>query len=73
VRGRRRPIAGTVTMDQLMVDLGDDSIEVGEEIVLIGRQGEEEVTAAEWAARLHTIPYEIVCNIGPRVPRRVIS
>jgi alanine racemase len=41
--------------------------------VLIGRQGEEEITAAEWAARLGTIPYEIVCNIGPRVPRRVLA
>lgn len=72
VRGRRRPIAGTVTMDQLMVDMGDEHIDVGEEVVLIGRQGSEAVTAAEWAARLHTIPYEIVCNIGPRVPRRVL-
>jgi alanine racemase len=73
VRGRRRPIAGTVTMDQLMVDLGDDDVEVGEEVVLIGRQDGEEITAAEWAARLQTIPYEIVCNIGPRVPRRVLA
>jgi alanine racemase len=73
VRGRRRPIAGTVTMDQLMVDLGDDHVEVGDEVVLIGRQGDEEITAVEWAERLHTIPYEIVCNIGPRVPRRVLS
>jgi alanine racemase len=72
VHGRRRPIAGTVTMDQLMVDLGDDDVEVGAEVVLIGRQGEEEITATEWAARLHTSPYEIVCNIGPRVPRRVL-
>jgi alanine racemase len=73
VRGRRRRIAGTVTMDQLMVDLGDDNIEAGEEVVLIGRQGDEEVTASEWAARLQTIPYEIVCNIGPRVPRRMVE
>ncbi len=73
VRGRRRPIAGTVTMDQLMVDMGDDEIEVGEEVVLIGRQGAETVTAAEWAALLGTIPYEIVCNIGPRVPRRAVQ
>ncbi|MDQ1468406.1 MAG: alanine racemase [Actinomycetota bacterium] len=73
VRGRRRPIAGTVTMDQLMVDMGDDDVEVGEEVVLIGSQGAEEVAAAEWAARLQTIPYEIVCNIGPRVPRRALS
>jgi alanine racemase len=73
VRGKRRPIAGTVTMDQLMVDMGADTIEVGEEVVLIGRQGDETVTAAEWAALLGTIPYEIVCNIGPRVPRRAVS
>jgi alanine racemase len=72
VRDRRRPIAGTVTMDQLMVDMGDDDIDAGEEVVLLGRQGGEAVTAAEWAARLHTIAYEIVCNIGPRVPRRVL-
>ena len=73
VRGRRRPIAGTVTMDQLMIDMGDDEIEAGEEVVLLGRQDSEAVTAAEWAERLHTIPYEIVCNIGPRVPRRVLA
>jgi alanine racemase len=73
VRGRRHPIAGTVTMDQLMVDVGDDNVEVGEEVVLIGRQDAEEVTATEWAARLRTIPYEIVCNIGPRVPRQVLA
>lgn len=72
VRGRRRRIAGTVTMDQLMVDVGDDDVEAGEEVVLIGRQGDQDVTAAEWAARLQTIPYEIVCNIGPRVPRRLL-
>lgn len=69
VRGRRRPIVGTVTMDQLMVDVGDDAVEVGEEVVLLGRQGDVEVTACEWAARLGTIPYEVVCGIGPRVPR----
>src|SRR6185369_12795410 len=44
VRGRRHPIAGTVTMDQLMVDVGDDPVEVGDEVVLIGRQGTAEVT-----------------------------
>jgi alanine racemase len=69
VRGRRHPIAGTVTMDQLMVDVGDAPVEVGDEVVLIGRQGDAEVTAAEWAERLGTIPYEIVCGIGPRAPR----
>jgi alanine racemase len=69
VGGRRRPIAGTVTMDQLMVDCGDDSgVEPGDEVVLIGRQGDEEVTAWEWATRLDTIAYEIVSGISRRVP-----
>ena len=69
IGGRRRPIVGVVTMDQLMVDCGDDHVEVGDEVVLIGRQGDEEITADEWAPRLDTIGYEIVCGIGPRVPR----
>jgi alanine racemase len=70
IGGRRRPIVGVVTMDQLMVDCGDDPVATGDEVVVIGRQGDEEITAAEWAARLGTIGYEIVCGIGPRVPRR---
>jgi alanine racemase len=69
VGGRRRPIVGAVTMDQLMVDCSDDVVEVGDEVVLIGRQRDEVVTAQEWADRLDTIAYEIVCGIGPRVPR----
>jgi alanine racemase len=69
VRGTRCPIAGTVTMDQLMVDVGDLPVEVGDEVTLLGRDGDASVTAEEWAQRLGTIGYEIVCGIGPRVPR----
>lgn len=70
VGGRRRPLAGVVTMDQLMVDCGPDStVAPGDEVVLIGRQGDEEITAADWAALLGTISYEVLCGIGPRVPR----
>ncbi|NLV57116.1 MAG: alanine racemase, partial [Acidimicrobiales bacterium] len=70
IGGRRCPIAGTVTMDQVTVDCGPDArVERGDEVVLIGRQGDEEITAAEWARRLDTIGYEITCAIGPRVPR----
>jgi alanine racemase len=69
VRGRRCPMAGTVTMDQLMLDAGDLEVEVGDEVVLIGRQGDEEITAASWARAMGTIAYTIVCGIGPRVPR----
>jgi len=69
VGGVRRPITGVVTMDQLMVDVGDDEVAVGDEVVLLGRQGDDEITADEWADRMDTIAYEIVCGIGPRVPR----
>jgi alanine racemase len=71
VGGRKVPIAGTVTMDQIMLDVGDAAVEIGDEVVLIGRQGDAEITATDWADRLGTIPYEIVCGIGPRVPRRM--
>ncbi len=70
IGGERHPIAGTVTMDQLMVDVGESAVEVGDEVVLLGRQGDAEITATEWAERLGTIAYEIVSGIGPRVPRR---
>ena len=71
LRGRRRPICGVVTMDQLTIGCGDDrSVRAGDEVVLIGSQGDERITAADWAERLDTIAYEIVCGIGPRVPRR---
>lgn len=70
IGGRRRPIVGSITMDQLMVDCGDEPVAVGDEVVLIGRQGAEHVTADEWADRLDTIAYEVVCGVGPRVPRR---
>ena len=73
--GRRRPIVGVVTMDQLMVDCGPtDPVAVGDEVVLIGDQdgpdGPQRILAEEWADRLGTIGYEIVCGIGTRVPRR---
>jgi alanine racemase len=73
VHGRRCPMAGTVTMDQLMLDVGDLPVEVGDEVVLIGRQGDQEITAADWAHAMGTIAYTIVCGIGPRVPREYSS
>jgi alanine racemase len=69
VGGRRCPIVGVVTMDQLMVDVGDGHVDVGDEVVLIGRQGDDTVRAEDWAERLGTIGYEIVCGITSRVPR----
>jgi alanine racemase len=74
IGGRRRPLAGMVTMDQIVVDCGDDtSVRPGDEVVLLGRQGDEEVTADEWADLLGTISYEVLCGIGPRVPRVVVN
>jgi alanine racemase len=70
IHGRRRPIVGVVTMDQLMVDCGDDDVARGDEAVLIGTQEGEQITADEWARRLGTIAYEITCGVSGRVPRR---
>lgn len=71
VRGRRHPLVGTVSMDNLTIDLGPDSeVEPGEEAVLIGAQGEDAILAEELAARLDTINYEVTCAISARVPRR---
>ena len=71
IGGRRRRIAGTVTMDQIIVDVGDDAVEVGDEVVLIGAQGDAEITAAEWGERTGTLAYEILSRIGTRIPRYV--
>lgn len=70
VDGRSCPIAGRVCMDQTMIDLGPDSAaQVGDEVTLIGRSGADEVTVAEIAELMGTIPYEVTCLITARVPR----
>lgn len=73
VHGRRCPIVGVVTMDQFMVDVGDLPVVVGDEVVLLGSVGDEAVTATEWAERLGTIGYEVVCGVSARVPRRHVG
>ncbi|MEZ5980047.1 MAG: alanine racemase [Planctomycetota bacterium] len=70
VRGRRVPVVGRVSMDYTTIDVTDVvGVEVGDEVVVIGRQGDEEVTANEVARAAGTIAYEITCSIGRRVPR----
>jgi alanine racemase len=72
IRGARRPLAGAVTMDQIIMDCGppgSSGVEVGDEVVLLGSQGDDEITADDWAAWVGTISYEVLCGIGPRVPR----
>lgn len=69
IAGKRCPIIGVVTMDQLMVNCGEIDVKIGDRAVLLGAQGEEVITANEIATRLETIGYEIVCGVSARVPR----
>ena len=70
IQGRRAPIVGLVCMDMIMVDVTDLApVPVGETVTLIGQQGGESIWANEVAAWIGTIPYEILCGIGSRVPR----
>jgi alanine racemase len=70
IGGRRRPLVGTVSMDNITVDLGpEDPPRRGEPVIVIGRQGGERILAEEVAERLATINYEVTCGISARVPR----
>jgi alanine racemase len=73
VNGTRRAFAGVVTMDQILVNCADDAVSIGDEAVLIGAQGPELITANEWANKMGTIGYEIVCAISARIPRNYIN
>ena len=73
VRGKRFPLVGRVTMDMTMLDVTDGAAEVGDEVVLIGAQGVEQIRAEEMAALAEEIPYEIVCGIGKRIPRILVG
>jgi alanine racemase len=73
INGQRYPLAGMVTMDMLVVDCGDGAVQPGDEVVLLGRQGDESITADEWAERAGTISWEILCGIGARVPRILVD
>lgn len=69
IRNKRYPIVGTICMDQFMVNVGNDDVYVGDEVVLIGRSGDQEISVAEIASLCDTIPYEILCNFNERIPR----
>ena len=71
IGGRRVPVIGRVCMDMTLVDVTDvPGVDIGHEAVVIGQQGQERITAADLASWQQTIPYEILCAIGPRVPRQ---
>lgn len=70
IKGKKYPVVGTITMDHIMVDVGSDfEVQQGDEVVLIGRSGQESITAWDLASRLGTIPYEVLCMLNNRVPR----
>ncbi|NLN69610.1 MAG: alanine racemase [Chloroflexi bacterium] len=70
INGHSYPVVGRVCMDQSMVDLGPETdVKAGDEVILMGRSGDEEITCEEWAQKLNTITYEVTCQIGPRVTR----
>ena len=70
INGIRCPIVGRVCMDMSMVDVGHlKNVKVGDDVILIGRQGSDIIRAEELAGLINTIPYEVLCNIGHRVPR----
>lgn len=69
IGGQRRPILGVITMDQIIVDCGTDEVSAGDEVVLLGRQGGEVISAQELAEWAGTISYEITCGISKRVER----
>ena len=70
MKPRARAPVGSICMDQMMVDVTDlDHVELGDEVVLIGRQGEAEITVQEVAELRETIPYEIPLSLSRRVPR----
>jgi alanine racemase len=69
IKGRRFTLSGRVCMDQVMVDVGDLKVKIGDEAVLIGSQGKDKISSEELSVLSGTIPYEIVCGLGSRVPR----
>ena len=70
IRGTKAPVIGRVCMDQCFVDVSDiEGVSVGDEVILYGSQGQETISAESVARQLHTIPYEITCNVSKRVPR----
>ncbi len=70
IHGRRAPVVGTVCMDWILIDVTNvPGVQVGDQVTLLGRDGDDIITAEEWADRVDSITYEVFCNISKRVPR----
>jgi alanine racemase len=73
INAKRYRVAGNVTMDQIVIDVGDDDVAPGDDVVLIGRQGSEVVSASDLAEWGNTITWEILASLGARVPRVLVD
>ena len=74
VRGRRVPVTGRVCMDLTMIDVTDvDGVSAGDEVVILGRQGDDVITAVELASKINTIPYDILTSLGSRARREYVN
>lgn len=73
IRGRKFPVVGTVCMDQVMIDVGNEPVQIGDEVVFIGSSGTKKITGWDIAKTVGTIPYEVTCAISSRVPRKYIN
>jgi alanine racemase len=70
VRGKRAPVVGSVTMDMTLIDVTDNAARLGDEVTLMGRDGDDEITAADLGRIAGTLPYELLCLLGLRLTRR---
>ncbi len=74
IDGRRAPVAGTVCMDWILIDVTDHpDVQVGDRVTLLGRDGDAVITAEEWAEKIGSITYEVFCQVSKRVPRIVVN
>jgi alanine racemase len=73
IHGKRCPVVGRVCMDQFVVDVSHiEAVKMGDEVILLGKMGEEEISAEEMAQKVNTINYEVTCDITKRVIRRYV-
>ncbi len=73
IKGKLYDQVGIVTMDRVMIDVGTDNIKVGDNVILIGKNGKLAIDAWDWSEKLNTIPYEVLCGISKRVPRVLVK
>jgi alanine racemase len=73
INGKNYPVVGTICMDQIMIDVGNDKIGIGEVVVVMGKSKTKSITAWDISAKIGTIPYEVTCAVSSRVPRKYLN